>query len=71
MGAEKDIKDQISDLSQQIYDDRKMVEQNRMLYLSDLSEKQKLELEIKDLYARRRIEKNERIRDILYANSEV
>lgn len=67
MVTEKDIKDQIRNLSQHIYDDRKILEMHGMLNSNALSDEQKIDLEIEDLLIRKRIEKNEMVRDRLYA----
>lgn len=66
MDSGRDIKDQIKNLSQKIYDDRKILEHHGMLNSNTLSEEEKRDLYIKDYDIRKRIEKNEMIRNRLY-----
>ena len=57
--------DKIRNLSQQIYEDRKLLYQNGLINTSALDEEQKRDLYIKEYDIKRRIENNERVRDIL------
>jgi len=57
--------DKIRNLSQQIYEDRKLLYQNGLINTNALDEEQKRDLYIKEYDIKRRIENNERVRDIL------